>query len=213
MTVRIALAEDNELFRRGMVTVLQKVRDFSLEVVATNGKELLNELASHEVDVILLDIMMPEMDGMEAATVLNKEYPQIKILVITMLDQDTYLQKMLNIGVDGYVIKDIKSEDLERAIRTVNEGKCYYSEELLPLFGKLLKQNTKKSKTNQLSKREIDVVNLIAKGLSSEKIGEQLSISVKTVSNHRNNIYSKLGVQNTAELISYAYKNGILMVE
>lgn len=213
MSVRIALAEDNELFRRGMVAVLQKVRDFSLEVVASNGKELIDELALHEVDVVLLDIMMPEMDGVEAASIISNEFPAARMLAITMFDQEVYLQKMLEAGVSGYVIKDINSEQLEKAIRTVYEGKCYYSEELLHLFSRMMKQSTSKTKSNKLSKREVEVVNLIATGLSSEKIGEQLSISIKTVSNHRNNIYSKLGVQNTAELISYAYKNRILTVE
>jgi DNA-binding NarL/FixJ family response regulator len=213
MPIRIALAEDNELFRRGMVSVLHKVRDFELEVVVANGKKLLEELAFHKVDVVLLDIMMPEMDGIEAASIVSKEYPYLKMLAITMFDQEVYLQKMLEAGVSGYVIKDIGSEELEKAIRTVHEGKCYYSEALLPLFGKMLTQKTSKTKSNKLSKREEEVVNLIAKGYSSEKIGETLSISVKTVSNHRNNIYSKLDVQNTAELISYAYKNRILTVE
>jgi DNA-binding NarL/FixJ family response regulator len=213
MPIRIALAEDNELFRRGMVSVLHKVRDFELEVVVANGKKLLEELAFHKVDVVLLDIMMPEMDGIEAASIVSKEYPYLKMLAITMFDQEVYLQKMLEAGVSGYVIKDIGSEELEKAIRTVYEGKCYYSEALLPLFGKMLTQKTSKTKSNKLSKREEEVVNLIAKGYSSEKIGETLSISVKTVSNHRNNIYSKLDVQNTAELISYAYKNRILIVE
>lgn len=213
MSIRIALAEDNELFRHGMVSVLRRVSDFDLKVVAVNGRELLDELASQEVDVVLLDIMMPEMDGIEAASIVSKEYPRVKMLAITMFDQEVYLQKMLEAGVSGYVIKDIGSDELERAIRTVFEGKCYYSEVLLPLFGKMLTQKTGKAKSNKLSKREEEIVNLIAKGYSSEKIGEALSISVKTVSNHRNNIYSKLDVQNTAELVSYAYKNRILTVE
>jgi Response regulator containing a CheY-like receiver domain and an HTH DNA-binding domain len=213
MPIRIALAEDNELFRRGMVVVLQRIRDFELKIVAVNGKDLLQELPSEPVDVVLLDIMMPEMDGIEAASIISKEYPEVKMLAITMFDQEVYLQKMLEAGVSGYVIKDINSEQLEKAIRAVYEGKCYYSEELLHLFGKMMKQNMSKEKSNKLSKREEEVVNLIAKGYSSEKIGEVLNISVKTVSNHRNNIYSKLGVQNTAELISYAYKNRILTLE
>lgn len=213
MPIRIALAEDNELFRRGMVSVLHKVRDFELEVVVANGKKLLEELALHKIDVVLLDIMMPEMDGIETASIVSKEYPHVKMLAITMFDQEVYLQKMLEAGVSGYVIKDIGSEELEKAIRTVHEGKCYYSEVLLPLFGKMLTQKSSKTKSNKLSKREEEVVHLIAKGYSSEKIGEVLSISVKTVSNHRNNIYSKLGVQNTAELISFAYKERILSIE
>ncbi|WP_320051785.1 response regulator transcription factor [uncultured Acetobacteroides sp.] len=213
MSIRIALAEDNELFRRGMVSVLRRVSDFDLNVVAVNGRALLDELALQEVDVVLLDIMMPEMDGIEAASIISNEYPQVRMLAITMFDQEMYLQKMLEAGVSGYVIKDIGSEELERAIRTVFGGKCYYSEVLLPLFGKMLTQKAGKTKQNKLSKREEEIVNLIAKGYSSEKIGEVLSISVKTVSNHRNNIYSKLDVQNTAELISYAYKNRILTVE
>ena len=182
MPIRIALAEDNELFRRGMVSVLHKVRDFELEVVVANGKKLLEELALHKIDVVLLDIMMPEMDGIETASIVSKEYPHVKMLAITMFDQEVYLQKMLEAGVSGYVIKDIGSEELEKAIRTVHEGKCYYSEVLLPLFGKMLTQKSSKTKSNKLSKREEEVVHLIAKGYSSEKIGEVLSISVKTVS-------------------------------
>lgn len=213
MSIRIALAEDNELFQHGLVSVLNKIPDFDLEFVAANGKKLLKELASCKVDVVLLDIMMPEMDGVEAASIISKEYPEVKMLAITMFDQEEYLQKMLEAGVSGYVIKDINSEKLETAIRTIYEGKCYYSEELLPLFSKMVKKSVTKTKSNKLTKREVEIVNLIAKGYSSEKIGEVLSISVKTVSNHRNNIYSKLGVQNTAELISFAYKERILTIE
>lgn len=213
MPIRIALAEDNEIFRRGITTILQKVRDFNLEFVAENGKILLDELAVHEVDIVLLDILMPEMDGIEAASIISKEYPTLKMLAVTMFDQDEYLQKMLEAGVSGYVIKDIGAEELEKAIRTVCGGRCYYSEGLLHNFSRMLSRKVEKAKAPKLSRREEEVVRLIAKGFSSEKIGENLCISVKTVSNHRNNIYSKLGVQNTAELISYAYKNRILVIE
>jgi DNA-binding NarL/FixJ family response regulator len=213
MSIRIALAEDNELFRHGMVSVLRRVSDFDLKVVVANGRELLDVLALQEVDVVLLDIMMPEMDGVEAALAISREHPGLKTMAITMFDQEVYLQKMLEAGVSGYVIKNIDSEKLERAIRTVYEGRYYYSDELLPMFSKLLKQKAGLAKSSKLSKREVEVVRLIAQGYSSEKIGEVLNISVKTVSNHRNNIYSKLGVQNTAELVSYAYKNRILTIE
>ncbi len=214
MCIRIALAEDNELFRRGMTAVLRRIRDFDLCIIASNGQELLDELSTVEVDVVLLDIMMPEMDGIEAASIIKTRYPAVKMLAITMFDQEYYLKKMLESGVNGYVIKDINAAKLEEAIRTLHRGKSYYSEELMHVFTSMLVNSSVGSEEIVLlSKRETQVVSLIAEGLSSEKIGEQLKISTKTVSNHRNNIYSKLNVQNTAELISFAYKNKILTIE
>lgn len=215
MLIRIALAEDNELFQKGMIAVLRKIRDFSLDIVVDNGRDLLDRLAYVEgIDVVLLDIMMPEMNGVEAATQIKERYPDIKVLAITMADQEIYLQQMLEAGVMGYVLKDIKAELLEKAIRTVSEGKNYFSEELIPLFASRMVDSKASSGVGQLlTKREREVVNLIAQGFSSEKIGDALNISVKTVSNHRNNIYSKLNVQNTSELISFAYKNRILTID
>lgn len=215
MLIRIALAEDNELFQKGMIAVLRKIRDFSLDIVVDNGRDLLDKLAYDAgIDVVLLDIMMPEMNGVEAATQIKERYPDIKVLAITMADQEIYLQQMLEAGVMGYVLKDIKAELLEKAIRTVYEGKNYFSEELIPLFASRMVDSKASSGVGQLlTKREREVVNLIAQGFSSEKIGDVLNISVKTVSNHRNNIYSKLNVQNTSELISFAYKNRILTID
>ena len=215
MLIRIALAEDNELFQKGMIAVLRKIRDFSLDIVVDNGRDLLDKLAYDAgIDVVLLDIMMPELNGVEAATQIKERDPDIKVLAITMADQEIYLQQMLEAGVMGYVLKDIKAEFFEKAIRTVYEGKNYFSEELIPLFASRMVESKASSNADQLlTKREREVVNLIAQGFSSEKIGDVLNISVKTVSNHRNNIYSKLNVQNTSELISFAYKNRILTID
>lgn len=214
MCIRIALAEDNELFRRGMIAVLRRIRDFDLCIIASNGQELLDELLTVEVDVVLLDIMMPVVDGIEAASIIKAKYPEARMLAITMFDQECYLKKMLEAGVSGYVIKDINADKLEEAIRILYKGKSYYSEELMHVFtSMIINRDACNEDRILLSKRETQVVGLIAEGLSSEKIGEQLKISTKTVSNHRNNIYSKLNVQNTAELISFAYKNKILTIE
>lgn len=214
MSIRIALAEDNDLFRNGMAVVLKRVRDFELCIISTNGKDLLDAMEVCPIDVVLIDIMMPIMDGIEAAGYIKVKYPNIGVMAITMFEEEHYLQKMLEAGVRGYVIKDIKAEMLEKAVRTIYDGKNFYSEEILNLLTKnLIKRDTVEVSAVKLSKREAEVVSLIAQGMSSDRIGEELNISVKTVSNHRNNIYSKLNVQNTAELISFAYKNRILKIE
>lgn len=214
MSIRIALAEDNDLFRNGIAAVLKRVRDFELCIVLSNGMELLDAMESCPVDIVLTDILMPVMGGIEVAEHVSRRYPNVRVMAITMFEEEYYLQKMLEAGVRGYVIKDIKAGILEEAVRAVYEGKSFYSEEVLSLLAKnLIKKDSESVSVEKLSKRETEVVRLIAQGLSSDRIGLELNISVKTVSNHRNNIYSKLNVQNTAELVSFAYKNKIIKVE
>lgn len=208
--LRLFLADDHPTFREGIKALLEK--DATMKVVgeASDGGELLQKLGLTQAQVLLLDIDMPVISGLEVITALRDQFPLVHILVFSMHSNEEYIHQMLSKGAKGYILKSCKMEELIRAIITVSSGDTYLSEEASKKLITYVSTNKQKQKETPLTKREIEVIKLVSLGLTNVKIGEQLSISHRTVDTHRRNIMEKLDLHNAAALTNYAAKNGLL---
>ncbi|MEG0499546.1 MAG: response regulator transcription factor [Rikenellaceae bacterium] len=212
----IVLTDDHTLFRNGLKMLLRGYEGFKIVGEASNGNELLRILATTPVDIVLLDISMPEMDGIEAAGIIMKNYPEVQIITLSMFGEEDYYFKMVSLGVKGFLLKNSSIDEVVLGIRTVAEGGSYFSGELLSSLVDSLQyahsNQTEEEDDNTLSLREKEILFQICKGLSNQEIGEKLFISKRTVDKHRANILAKTSCKNTANLVVYAIKNGLVEI-
>lgn len=208
--IRVALVDDHQLFREGLKFVLSDIKNTEVISETSNGAEFLDHLDTLQPDLILMDIAMPEMDGIEATKRALARYPDLKIIALSMFGEEAYYTKMMNAGVRGFIIKESGFEELEVAIREVLSGGTYFSQKLLqnivikkssPAVKKLPEEIVK------ISRREQEVLNLICSGYSNSEIAGELGISLRTVEGHRSNMINRIGVKNSIQLVLYAHKN------
>ena len=213
MVVKVIIADDHKLIREGIKQLLEI--DGSIKIVgqASNGRECLDLLSNMEADVLLLDINMPILNGLEVLKILRKSKNPIKILILTIHNEIEYLVKAFDIGFDGYVLKDSSSLILKDAISTVFKGEHYIQPNLTPLLNaKILNRNINDTKMKELTKREIEVLKLIAEGLFNKEIGDRLKISERTVKNHVSNIFRKIGVADRTQAAVFAIKSNLVEI-
>jgi DNA-binding NarL/FixJ family response regulator len=209
----IIIVDDHALFRKGLKLLLNSFGDFKVVAEASNGYEFLENLDVIPIDIALLDIDMPEMDGIEAAEKALKKYPSLKIITLSMYGDEEYYSKMVEAGVCGFLLKDSDIDEVHAALTSVIEGKNYFSQELLQNLIRSLKNQDEQPKDfYDLSAREIEIISLICQGLSNIEIGEKLFLSKRTVEKHRANILEKTDTKNTASLVMFAIKNKIVTV-
>jgi len=214
-TYKIILADDHTLFRTGLKNLLALEPGFEVLAEAANGRELLSLLESSEPDVILLDIAMPEMNGIEAAAEIMNRWPERKIVTLSMFGEEDYYFKMVSLGVKAFLLKNSDIGEVQEAIRTVVDGGTYFSQELLFNLVSNLKSTTEnrpQTDESDLSERELEILLEICKGLSNQEIGDKLFISKRTVDKHRANILAKTNCKNTANLVVYAIKNNLVEI-
>jgi NarL family two-component system response regulator LiaR len=206
--VRVMLVDDHNVVRSGLATFLRAYEDLELVAEAKNGREAVRLCHEKQPDVILMDLMMPEMDGIEATKAILAEYPGIKIIAMTSFEDEQLVQGVLAAGAISYLLKNITSDELAKAIRDAVSGRSTLS----PEAAKVLIQATRPSKQPlfDLTEREQDVLNLVVQGQSNQQIADSLVISLATVKAHISNILSKLQVSSRAEAISYAVKHKLV---
>lgn len=207
--VKIVVVEDHPLVRIGLKTLFSKSEDKVLVVGEVGSSaEFFKILENAEADLVLLDIMLPDETGVEIASKLKKSHPDLKILILSAeTDEDKILQ-LLNIGIDGFVSKSISSNELIEAIVCVAEGSEYYGKEISKIIRDL--SIAKNNQTEKLTERESDIVALCSQGYVAKEIASKLNISIDTVNTHKYNIFKKLGINNSVELVRYAIKHGII---
>ncbi|MBP5370478.1 MAG: response regulator transcription factor [Bacteroidales bacterium] len=208
----IHLVDDHSLFREGLKFLLSNC-DFISEIEESeNGKIFLEKLNSKIPDVVLMDIEMPEIDGITASKIALEKYPNLKIIALSMYAEEEYYSKMIDVGVRGFLLKNSQFEDVQKAILDVSEGNNFFSQEILDrIIANMYKKKTEKPILD-LTEREIEVLYNICKGLSNQEIADLLFISKRTVDKHRENLLLKTEAKNTAGLVVYAIKNGIFEV-
>ncbi|WP_046245087.1 response regulator transcription factor [Hymenobacter terrenus] len=214
--IRIILVDDHPIVRDGIRSLLE--REPALQVVGTagNGQELLDQLPDIPVDLILVDINMPVMDGYETTLRLREEYPEVRVLALSMLAEELYIGRMLDAGARGYVLKSAGKEEIVYAIRQVMDGKRFLCSEVgLSMLYKVLDWNNsgglaEPKRTQLLSKREMEVLQLISEGLTNAEIAERLFTSKRTVETHRQNLLEKTQAKNTAALVKLALSDGLI---
>ncbi|MBL1232104.1 MAG: DNA-binding response regulator [Flavobacteriales bacterium] len=214
-TINILLVDDHTLIREGLKLILKKNKNFKIIGEASNGVEAIRYIDKNaeKIHVVMLDITMPELDGFEVAKIIKQNHPEIKILALTMHSEESYITKMIDVGVHGYVLKDSNLEDLSTAIKTILEGKPYYSSDVSAIMiNSLMNKDKKKdnSELDNLTDREVQIINLITEGMKSSEIADQLRLSTRTIEVHRRNLMKKLDVKNTAELVSFVLKSKLI---
>lgn len=208
--IKIIIADDHDVIIDGLTALLSTEKNLQIVGRANNGKQLLEIIKNKPVDLIILDIEMPEMNGVEAAELLKAKYPELKILVLTMYNSPDFIANLLRHGVDGYILKNSRKQELLQAINSVFSGRSFYAPEVTEIMMDSFRQGqSNKEDTPELTPREKEIVRLIAEEHTSREIGEKLFISFHTVERHRKNIIAKLGVKNVAGLVKYALKNGL----
>ncbi len=213
---KIIIVDDHDILRDGLKFTFAQI-DFA-EVIgeASNGKDFLKLMETAKPDIVLMDISMPEMDGIEATKEILKIIPDLKIIALTMFGDEEYYFKMVHSGARGFVLKKSGIEELKNAIETVASGENFFSNELLRniivnITDKKFKQEISSTPAN-LTKRELEVLQEICNGLTKKEIGEKLHISPKTVEGHRNNLLTKTGSKNTVSMVIYAIKNKLIKI-
>jgi DNA-binding NarL/FixJ family response regulator len=208
---KVIIVDDHTLFRNGLRILLNTLEDYQVVAEAANGKQFLDLLEIDMPDLVLLDINMPVMDGIEAATIAQKLYPGLKIITLSMYGEEDYYYKMVNAGVKGFVLKNSDIVEVKTALDVVYEGGSFFSSELLQNLVNSLKSSSKSKEFHaELSEREMEILILICQGLSNQEIGDKLFISKRTVDKHRANILEKSESKNTAQLVVYAIKNKLV---
>jgi DNA-binding NarL/FixJ family response regulator len=211
--IKIIIVDDHEIFRNGLKMVLGKLSYVSLIGEAQNGQEFLDILTKDKPDIVLLDLEMPIMNGIEAAKLALEKFPDLNIITLTMFNDDEYIKSMMDVGVKGFLIKNINKDTLDKAILTVVNGGNYYSEELFEFFSKQLTKDKKSDKNIiDLTRREKEILQLLCEGLSNKEIAEELFISERTVLGHKTNLMIKTNCKNSLSLMAYAIKNKLVVI-
>ena len=207
-TIRVMLVDDHNVVRSGLATFLKAYEDLELVGEAKNGLEAINLCRLKKPDVILMDLIMPEMDGIAATSAILQDYPDIKIIAMTSFEEEELVQGVLAAGAISYLLKNVSSDELAKAIRDAFSGKSTLS----PEAARVLIRATRPSEqpTFDLTEREMEVLNLVVQGQSNQQIAEALVISLATVKAHISNILSKLQVSSRAEAIAYAIKHKLV---
>lgn len=214
-TIKIGLAEDHHLLRQGMLTMLSTEDNLAVVFDVSNGAELMEALNIHTVDVILLDIEMPILNGIEVLKILSTKFPDIKVLILSSHYENDMIYQALTNGARGFLPKHAEIETVIDAIFTVMEEGYFFDDKVSPSLINTLSKNGimyPPYENELLSERELEVVKLICLGKSNKEISKELFISVRTVENHRGNIFSKTNTKNSAGLIVYAIKNGYFKI-
>lgn len=210
--IQILIVDDHRLFREGLKGLLENLPFVGCVDEAENGVDCIIKLRNSAPDIVFMDIEMPEMDGIEATRRVVELYPDIRIIALSMYGDENYYTGMITAGAKGFVLKNSGFQDVENAIINVLEGNNFISQEILNCLIRGFGVKNKPKQLCDLTEREVEVLYHICKGLSNQEIANVLFLSKRTVDKHRENILSKVGVKNTAGLVIYAVKNGIVEV-
>jgi DNA-binding NarL/FixJ family response regulator len=210
--IKMLLVDDHEIVRDGLKTLIESQHGMDIIAEAENGVQALEICKKQDVDLIIMDVNMPEMDGIESTKKIKDQFPDVKILALTMSDNDVHIRKMIESGASGYILKNAGREELKKAIEALMNDQHYFSDTATQSVMMELVRNKGKSNSGgmvQITEREMEVLELILKEHTNQEIAEKLFISVRTVDAHRRNLLQKTGARNTAGLVRYALENNL----
>jgi DNA-binding NarL/FixJ family response regulator len=212
--IRLIIADDHEIFRDGLMLMLSKEKDIILEGQAENGFELIEMVNEKQPDVILTDIKMPRMDGIQATKMLIKNNPDQKIIALSMFDEENLIVEMLEAGAKGYLLKNADKHEIIDAIEQVYEGNSFYCRHTSAKLAKMIVKSNfnpyKKTEKITFTDRETDIIKFTCQQLTAQQIGERLFLSKRTVEGYRTKILEKMNVKNTAGVVIYALRHGLI---
>jgi two-component system, NarL family, nitrate/nitrite response regulator NarL len=213
--INVVIADDHKIVVDGLVSILKEEEDINIVGTAYNGQQALEIIKENKVDIAVIDIEMPMMTGIQLSKYLNEHNPEVKVLILSMYKTQDFVEQIVSAGAKGYVLKNKGSEELVKAIRYIYDGQSYIGQEITDVLIEALKTKSGKAEQPkiQFTKREKEILALIAQGLTSIKIGEKLFIAPSTVDTHRRNLIEKTGVANSKELIRFALENKLLIAD
>lgn len=212
--IRVLIADDHKMVREGLRRILEFDGEIQVIDEADNGEECIKKIRSSKPDIILLDINMPVMNGIEALQEIRKKKLKTKVIILTVHNEIEYLLRAVDIGIDGYVLKDSDAHELIRAVTSVYEGDKFIQPSLIPLLNsKLIARDLDAERLEQLSKREIEVLKLVAVGMFNKEIGVELGISERTVKNHLSSIFKKIDSSDRTQAAVFAIRNGLVDIK
>ncbi|HPS84758.1 MAG TPA: response regulator transcription factor [Bacteroidales bacterium] len=207
--IRLIIADDHEIFRKGLRIILNELDEVKVIAEAQNGNEVFEILKHQKADLILMDIRMPVMDGIEATRKMTEKYPEVKVIALTMFEEISYFNQMIEAGAQGFLLKKTNKDELQRAINLVMEGENYFSEEFISNVNRNQRPASRIAGI-ELTDREQEVLELICKGMSNAEISKYLGVSARTVDGHRAHLLEKTGAKNSPHLVMFAIKNGLI---
>ena len=217
MNIRILVADDHAIVREGLGTMLSNQSDMVLVGLATNGRDAIRMVDEYQPDVAIMDISMPELNGIDAISQMLPRHPKIKVIVLSIHETKPYVYRALKAGAKGYLIKETAGLEVVDAVRAVQRGERYLSQRIADLITDISFRNLEAgidvSPLERLSLREREILQLVAEGNTSQEIAERLSISPKTVDTYRSRLMNKIGVEDVAGLVKFAIRHGVISVE
>lgn len=212
--INIAIADDYKIYREGIKKCIASDKQLNIAMEADNGEDLINSFKETQPDVVIMDLKMPIMDGMEATQIIRKKYPEVKVLVVTMYDDDKFIIHLMEIGANGYLLKNAEPDEIRKAIYAVYENGYYFNDLVnKALLKKLVMKTNIKPSFNQnveFTERELEVLKLICEEKTAGEIAKEIFLSPRSVEGIRQRLIEKVGVRNTAGLVMFAIKNGIV---
>lgn len=213
MAVKVMITDDHSMIREGLKQLLELEGEFQVVQEACDGVDCLEKLSQAAPDVLLLDINMPRMNGLEVLEKIKEQNIDVKVLVLTVHNEVEYLLKAVEIGINGYLLKDSESSELKKAILTVVDGENYIQPSLIPVLNaKMIDRNKDNEKIEVLTKRELEVLKLLSFGMYNKEIAEKLGISERTIKNHVSNIFKKIGVADRTQAAVFAIRNNLITI-
>ena len=214
--IKIVIADDHEIFRDGFKVMLRKQEDVQIIAEAENGRELLQVVEQHQPDVVITDIKMPLVDGIEATRAIKSRWPHIEVVALSMFDEENLVVDMLEAGAKGYLLKNTHKAEVVQAVKAVYKGDTYYcnatSTKLAQMIAKSHFNPYKNSKKPTFTEKEVEIIRLICQELSNKEIASQLNLSTRTIEGYREKILEKIDARNIAGLVIYAIKNNLYQV-
>ena len=214
-TIKVLLADDHSLFRAGVQALLKEIDGVEVVGEADNGRAALELVRSRDPNVVLMDIAMPEMSGLETAARVSKEFPNVKVIMLSMHAGEEYVMQALRAGASGYLLKDAATSELELAVRAVARGETY----LTPTISKrviddyLMRTTGTHGPVDQLTRRQREILQLVAKGYTSKEMAQMLNLSPKTIETHRTQLMKQLDIHDVAGLVRYAIRVGLVTLD
>ena len=213
MAIKIMITDDHSMIREGLKNLLELEGDIEVIAEGEDGEDCLNKLLTVKPDVLLLDINMPKLNGLEVLKKLKERKSKVKVLVLTVHNETEYLMKAVEIGINGYVLKDSESSELKKAIYAIYDGENYIQPSLIPsLNSKMIEKNEDEIKIDSLTKRELQVLKELAVGKFNRDIAKEMEISERTVKNHISSIFKKLDVTDRTQAAVFAIKNDLIKI-